>query len=289
MPDSTLDQQQVFNLVFQALQSCAYNYPVYNYLTQQQNHLRSLLVKESPNPLVKKGQKYYSQNDEDGILLEILSRIGLLDQKDRPSFMEYGVGNGLENNSIILLMLGWIGAWAGNQDLEFKAYDKKKLHYSQGWVSLDNILTIYSSGLSSLDLAEYDVVSMDLDGNDFHFIKAILESGHKPKVFITEYNSKFPPPINFTVAYDPSHVFSGNDYMGASLQTLHDLFAAQGYFLAACNITGSNAFFVHGDYRNRFTDVPQSIHQLFAPPNYGIVTRSGHPPSAQTIASFISP
>ena len=59
----------------------------------------------SANPLVKAGQKYFSQNDEDGITLDILRRIGL----ESGTFVEFGAGDGLENNSLILLMRGWKG------------------------------------------------------------------------------------------------------------------------------------------------------------------------------------
>src|SRR4051794_18750785 len=54
----------------------------------------------STNPLVRSGAKYFSQNDEDGILLEILRRIGL----EKGVAAELGIGNGLENNTLILLM-----------------------------------------------------------------------------------------------------------------------------------------------------------------------------------------
>src|SRR5216117_3899221 len=61
------------------------------------------------NPLLKLGRKYFSQNDEDGILLEILRRLGI----DNGVFVELGVGTGLENNTLILLMSGWQGVWLG--------------------------------------------------------------------------------------------------------------------------------------------------------------------------------
>ncbi len=281
-----LNQQQILNIILTALQSCAYGYPVYNYLTQHQNNLRKQLVDDQLNPLVKKGQKYFSQNDEDGILLEILSRIGLMDNKESHTFIEFGIGNGLENNSIILLMLGWVGLWAGNEELAFQNVNNKKLVYAKGWISLDNLLQIYTAGIGHFNVNDYDLLSMDLDGNDYYFLKSILDGGHKPKIIITEYNAKFPPPIEFTINYDPAHAFK-DDYMGASLQTLYNLIVPQGYFLVACNVTGSNAFFVRNDFKSRFTDIPQSIYELFMPANYGIVTRIGHPVSAKTVSSFL--
>lgn len=278
--------QELSNVFISAIQTCIYNYPTYNYLTQNQNKIRSDLIKVASNPLNKMGQKYFSQNDEDGILLEILGRIGLLDAEYSGSFIEYGVGDGLENNSLILLMHKWKGAWVGNEDLAFENYNPDTLSYTKGWITLDNAAEIYLNSQQKLNVDEFDVFSMDLDGNDIHFIDSVLESGCRPKIIITEYNSKFPPPVDFTVKYDPAHQFIG-DYMGASLQKITDTITPYGYFLACCNITGVNAFYIRNDYKKYFTDIPASINQIFMPPNYGIVTRVGHPVSPKTILTFI--
>src|SRR5437588_4274431 len=53
------------------------------------------------------GWKAYSQNEEDGILVEIFRRIG----EGTRTFIEIGVGTGLENNSLTLLATGWQGTW----------------------------------------------------------------------------------------------------------------------------------------------------------------------------------
>lgn len=282
-----ITQQELLNVFITAIQTCVSNYPTYNYLTQHQNKLRYDLINNSKNPLNKMGQKYFSQNEEDGILLGILGRIGLLDEKYTGTFIEYGVGDGLENNSLILLMHKWKGAWAGNEELAFNEFDAQKLVYTKGWITLENATKIYENSLQSLNTGEFDVFSMDLDGNDVHFIDSILQSGKQPKVIITEYNSKFPPPIEFTVKYDPNHQFN-SDYMGASIQKINNVITPYGYFLACCNITGSNAFYVKNEFKKYFKDIPGSINEIFMPPNYGIVTRSGHPVSPKTISSFIS-
>ena len=57
--------------------------------------------------LVKSGYRVYSQADEDGILHEIFRRIG----EGNRTFLELGVGNGLENNTLFLLVQGWSGIW----------------------------------------------------------------------------------------------------------------------------------------------------------------------------------
>src|ERR1041384_5411568 len=57
--------------------------------------------------LERYGFKVYSQNDEDGITQEIFSRIGTTSK----TFVEFGVGNGLENNTLTLLLKGCNGRW----------------------------------------------------------------------------------------------------------------------------------------------------------------------------------
>ena len=53
----------------------------------------------NPKNLLKFGYKVFSQHDEDGIINEIFNRIGTTNKK----FLEFGVGDGLENNSLYLL------------------------------------------------------------------------------------------------------------------------------------------------------------------------------------------
>jgi hypothetical protein len=88
--------------------------------------------------------------------------------------------------------------------------------------------------------------------------------------------------------YDPAHNWDGSDHFGASLQSLVDELARHGYRLVACNLTGANAFFVHGRHGARFDDVPRDIAQLFMPAEYASVFR-GHFVSPKTIAAFLKP
>ena len=102
-----------------------------------------------------------------------------------------------------------------------------------------------------LETGGFDLLSIDLDGNDPHVLAALLANGVRPSVLVVEYNGKFPPPIRFQMDYDPEHRFAENDYYGASLQVFADMLVAAGYRLVACNVTGLNAFFVHDRFADR--------------------------------------
>src|SRR4030042_3287529 len=62
---------------------------------------------QNPKSLIPFGYKIYSQNEEDGIIREIFNRIGVTNRV----FVEFGIGDGLENNTLALLFDGWNGLW----------------------------------------------------------------------------------------------------------------------------------------------------------------------------------
>jgi len=238
----------------------------------------------SPNPLLRQGEKFYSQNDEDGIVSAILKRINI----DRGVFVEYGCGDGLENNTIQLLMRGWSGVWIGGADLNVRIpTSSRTLQFEHEWVTLYNCVELMKRGIGKIGATKINLVSMDLDGNDLFFAKAILEQGFDPDVFIVEYNGKFPPPIRFTIDYDPAYNWSGGDYFGASLQSFVDLFESFGFRLICCNVTGANAFFVAGRHADLFADVPKETETLFMPPDYNWFVRRGHSPDPRSIEYFL--
>jgi hypothetical protein len=132
------------------------------------------------NPLLAYGRRHFSQNDEDGILLEILRRI---DITQRAAFLELGVGDGTENNTIILLALGWRGIWIGGEDLAFQLpMDGARLVFLQRWITKDNAAAFVDEGLAALriNLQDIRVAVVDLDGNDGHIARALLTGGLAP-------------------------------------------------------------------------------------------------------------
>jgi hypothetical protein len=208
--------------------------------------LRSRARDQDPRHLVAHGYRSYSQNDEDGIIREIFNRVGTTSR----TFVEFGIGTGLENNTLALLYEGWRGLWIEAADESARSIRENlqmtiadgTLQLIHSRVTAENINDLISS---AMNLEEIDLLSIDIDGNDIHVFKAI----HciKPRVVVIEYNPTFRPPTLFCIDYDPEHVWRRDDCLGASLKLLEVEFENKGYSLVACNVTGANAFFVRND------------------------------------------
>lgn len=251
-------------------------------------------------------QKVFSQNGEDGILEEIFRRIGTTNK----FFVEFGVGDGLENNTSYLLLKGWSGVWIEGS-VEFverirtafaplMVYDGAsvklagklpgRLHVEQAFVTADNIEGLFAkSGVPP----EFDLLSIDIDGNDYWVWKAIER--YSPRVVVVEYNASLPPAVEWIKAYNPDALWDGTMNFSASLKALEMLGVHKGYTLVGCCFRGVNAFFVRTDLVEQALSVnPHSFCQPFTaehhyePPRYFLHYSSGHPPSAEVITQGIT-
>jgi hypothetical protein len=235
----------------------------------------------APRRLERHGCKVWSQNDEDGILEEIFRRIGTASR----GFVEFGVSDGRECNTLKLLVEGWRGLWMESSDRHcehirrvFAArLDGGQLELKQTNVTAENIDGLLTAARVAA-AGELDLLSIDIDGNDYHVFKAIRSV--RPRVLVIEYNGKFPPPMDVVQRYDPSHVWDGSDYVGASLQAIANLAARCDYRLVGTNITGVNAFFVRADLAaDHFADGDAAA--LYNPARFWLTPGfvSGHVPS----------
>jgi hypothetical protein len=254
----------------------------------------------------------FSQNGEDGIIEEIFRRI--LPQHNttqhnttqhnttqhnttqhnttqhnttqhnttqhRPFFVEFGVGNGTENNSINLLYKGWNGVWIeGNKKfvktIQYhfsKAILSDKLKVLHNFINAENIEELFKKANVP---SEFDLLSIDIDRNDYYVWDAIKL--YHPKVVIVEYNSIFRPNVEFVVPYNPQAIWDKTSNFGASLSALYKLGLEKGYKLVACDFAGVNAFFVREDLIGDKFQGPFTPENHYEPPRYFLYTKNGHP------------
>jgi len=233
-------------------------------------NIRLSRINKCRNEFARKyAARYLSQSDEDGLTCEIVNRIEKENGFINKSFCEIGVGDGTENNTLVLLSKGWSGIWYGAERLLIDTECSDRLDFEKVWVDKENIVDLYEKGLKSQEVNDYTVLSIDIDGNDFYILETILESGYRPECIVCEYNGIFPPEVDWVMPYNAKHIAGKDHYYGASLGSLNNLLRSSGYFLCACNpSTGVNAFFVKNEYANSFKDVPDEIGRIYVDPYY---------------------
>jgi hypothetical protein len=220
---------------------------------------------EDPLFLDRFAYKVYSQNGEDGIISEIFRRIGATNK----TFVEFGVYDGLESNCHYLLLNGWRGLWIdGNK----KALKVLKSHFARpigdgrltalnAFITAENINTLI--GEDGGITGDIDLLSIDIDGNDYWVWKAITVI--KPRVVIIEYNAKFPPPCEWVIKYNPSFQGGAPDEHSASLKS-HELLGRElGYTLVATDLAGVNAFFVRDGLCHDLFPSPATAENHYRP------------------------
>lgn len=85
---------------------------------------------------------------------------------------------------------------------------------------------------------EFEVLSLDIDGNDYWVLDALLRH-FRPRLVSTEINEKIPPPLKFVVRYDPDFQLRHHFY-GYSIAMLKELTGKYDY--AVIDLEYNNAF-----------------------------------------------
>lgn len=245
--------------------------------TQSQAFVREILKDvryEDPKRLERFGYCVASQNEEDGMLAEVFRRIGTTNR----TFFEFGVGSGVQNITFHMLLNGWSGWWIeiNQPKLAFMrqyfagAISDGRLVLSDFHIDADNI----NSVCDQLNIPEeIDLLSIDIDGNDYHVFERM--SRVRARVVVLEYNPLYPPPMRLVAAYDPGYSYSEETYIGASLQSLTDLAEAKGYQLVGTSISGINAIYVLKDLAGEKFASPSSPMHLYHGPRYQLSYTGG--------------
>lgn len=181
------------------------------------------------------------------MIAEILSRVGTLTN----FFVEFGVESGQEGNCVFLAdVLGWEGLFMEANEVQYGALSRKysdgaRVKTARAAVTPDNVESLFAAAGVP---AEPDVLSIDVDGQDYWIWEAVR--AYRPRVVAIEYNAALG--TRGAIAVPPGHdqPWDGTDYFGASLEALSLLAQRKGYQLVHTELTAVNAFFVRADLAN---------------------------------------
>jgi len=199
------------------------------------------------------GFKVFCDADEDGILLFLLTVVG----SGRKRLIELGSASlNASNTSNLILHHGWSGLLVDADEeamtateAEFKNLGVRPPTMVNAWLTAEGVDDLLREHAPT---GEVDLLSIDIDGNDYWVWRAI--NVVTPRVVVIEYQDILGPTRSVTIPYNPHYSLDQyevnaklNNYVGASLRAMVKLGAVKGYRLVATNNSGFNAFFVRND------------------------------------------
>lgn len=222
------------------------------------------------NPLKEYQNNVTSQYGEDGVISRIFE---IIPKEGERWCVEFGAWDGkyMSNTYDLITNHGWHGVLIeGNAG---KMPDLKATYGGNDKAHLINAL-VHFEGSSTLDNIlkttpipeEFDLLSIDIDGNDYHIWNSLDK--YRPGVIVIEFNPMIPSDIEHVQPKD----FSINH--GNSLLAYVNLGKEKGYELVTT--THCNAFFVRADLFPLFGIEDNSIEKL----------RDTEPPSVRVYPLF---
>jgi len=191
----------------------------------------------------------FSQWGEDGIIQFLIREVEIQNK----TFIEFGVEDFSESNCRYLLISSdWQGFVIDGSDENIRQlqnsyfYWRHDLQSMAAFVDKENINELLKKSDFNRDLG---ILSVDIDGNDYHILKAI--NVFEPRIIISEFNPYFGTERAVSVPYDPKFCRTekhySNLYFGASIRAIEFVLNEKGYTLIGTGMTGSNAYFVRND------------------------------------------
>jgi hypothetical protein len=214
----------------------------------------------APYPNIRDaGFRVYSQFEEDGIILYVLSMIGFKTRR----VVEMCCGTGEECMAANLIVNhGFDGyLFDGSEEnirraTSFFTSRKDCLlnapTLTPAWITAENVNDLLiASGCSG----EVDMFSLDIDGNDYWVWEAV--TAIDPRLLVFETHNVIPADKSLTIRYDPKFDRSTRpsveqDYASASLLAMQKLCRRRGYRLIGGHRHGFNAFFLREDEGTKF-------------------------------------
>ena len=199
---------------------------------------------EHPHSLQMRRFGLMSQNEEDGIIFALAEQAGTVNR----TFVEIGCGVNGGNCGFLANELGWGGLMVDADEERVrraKAKFGRRVQCISAMVTRENVNDlIRDAGLEG----EIDLLSIDIDGNDYWVWDAI--EACYPRIVVIEYNALFGADRALIVPYAPDfdrHSGNASIYYGASLAALTQLGESKGYRLVVTESEGVNAFFLRND------------------------------------------
>ncbi len=211
------------------------------------------------------GRSVYSQFGEDGILEEIFRRLNV----SNGICVEFGGYDGLtfSNTAHLILNHGWSGFFIELDRDMYNSIERNYIGYPVSAILGEVTPSNIEDYLNSFKLnRDFDLLSIDVDGNDYWIWKSIVS--FRPKVVVIECNGAFSWDEEWIMPLDLGHSWRGDAHYGASPLALANLAKEKGYVLVCCEEQGANMIFVAKEW-SQFLPTCEFSRYTWRPPRYG--------------------
>jgi SAM-dependent methyltransferase len=186
--------------------------------------------------LMEHARNITSQFGQDGIIREILNRIGIRNKV----CCEFGAWDGKRHSNTYSLIAdeGWTGYLIEGssqrcQDIVANHKNNPRAIAINAWVGFEGNSRIDAILQSAAAPTDLDLMIIDIDGNDYHVWHSMIN--YRPRLLLAEFNPTIPNEVEFIQARD------NKTHQGCSLRALINLSKAKGYELVAAH---RDAYFV---------------------------------------------
>jgi hypothetical protein len=179
--------------------------------------------------------RHWSQHGEDGVIKKIIETIEI--DKLNPVFLEIGAHFHEAN----CLRLQQHEKWRGFYFDDFHEFHP--LGFYKMWITKDNIVDVLKSSYPK----EFDLFSLDIDGNDFYVLKSILKE-FIPRILCIEINASLLDEEEKVIPYDENFRWDGTSFYGASSKAYQKLCEMHNYSVVYIESSGTNMFLIKNDY-----------------------------------------
>lgn len=219
-------------------------------MMNQYRLMKKLLSKDEMPSLNEVGFRVHSEFEEDGILLYIFSLIDTTNKR----VVEICAGNGAQCMAANLIVNhGWEGLLFDGDERNIaestKFFASHRSTFAlppiikHAWITRENINEL----IGSADFkGEIDLLSLDIDGNDYYIMEAI--DVVKPRVIICEVQNVIPSDLALTIPYREDFYYKDGkqheEFRSVSLLAMTKLLNKKGYRLVGGHQYGFNVFFI---------------------------------------------
>jgi hypothetical protein len=178
----------------------------------------------------------HSQHEEQHILEKIITGFDV-----KRTAVEIGINTGakgdgktLQGNTVFLETRGWQCLWI-DANTVYPGVVKKTVYP-------ENIVQILQENLSNKQIG---IFSVDIDGEDWHVIKSVLESDYNIDVFVCEANSYLDPLQDLVMPLGHRRTTRSKSIChGATLTAFNNLLSRFDYNFYCTSLLGTNGFWI---------------------------------------------